>query len=80
MLKLIQKILLTLMMASASLAFAGQHSGLGGGAPPKSKPAPDRSLFETLEEYYITYYEWLRTQVGADDRNPQLELVEAKED
>ncbi|RZA23502.1 MAG: hypothetical protein EOP10_12570 [Proteobacteria bacterium] len=57
----LQKLLLTLVMLSSGLAFAGQHSGVGGGAPPR--PAPEPSWYSTIEEYYNAYTEWLREQM-----------------
>ena len=58
-----QKIILTVAMTLSSLGFAGQHSGLGGGAPPAPKPVPEPSWYETLEQYYEAYYLWLREQM-----------------
>ena len=75
MMKLIQKIILTSVMCVPSLTYAGQHSGLGGGAPPTPKPAPDPTLFETIEQYYNVYYQWLREQTEVDYQKPTLNEV-----
>lgn len=61
--KILNISVLTLVMALSGLSFAGQHSGLGGTPPPSPRPAPDPSVFATLEEYYRVYAEWLRQQM-----------------
>lgn len=44
--------------------YAGQHSGLGGTPPPAPTiPAPEPTMFETVEQYLNVYYQWLREQV-----------------
>jgi hypothetical protein len=68
----IQNLLLTVAMISSSLAFAGQHSGLGGGAPPSPKPVPEPSWYASIEEYYNAYVEWLKEQAGLQSEPANL--------
>ncbi len=66
-----KKLLLVLVTLCPSSIFAGQHSGLGGGSPPKAPPPESPTKDSALDEYNRWIQQQIEDALKADPQRPQ---------